>query len=64
MNRKRTRRTVTVDETAEILGISRNLVYQGVRGGQIPSLRVGGRYLVPLPALQKLLTEGTAGPRR
>lgn len=49
----------TVDQVAEILQISRPQAYLGVSTGQIPSIRVGRRILVPRAALEKLLA--TAG---
>ena len=48
-------RTYTVDEAAELLGISRNGAYEGVRSGQIPSIRIGKRILVPKAALERML---------
>jgi len=47
----------TVDEVADILKISRPQAYLGVSTGQIPSIRVGKRILVPRAALEKLLSE-------
>jgi excisionase family DNA binding protein len=41
------RLTLTVEEAAELLGISRALAYEAVRRGEIPSLRIGRRILVP-----------------
>jgi excisionase family DNA binding protein len=41
------RTTLTVAETAELLGISRWLVQQAVRNGSLPSRRVGRRILIP-----------------
>ena len=51
------RKTLTVDETASALGISRNAAYEGVRRGEIPSIRVGRRLLVPRPALERMLEQ-------
>ena len=50
-------RTATVDvpTAAKILGVSRNTAYAGVRGGSIPSIRIGRLIRVPLPALYRLL---------
>jgi len=48
-------RTYSVTEAARILGISRNSAYEGVRRGEIPVIRVGGRILVPAAALNRLL---------
>ena len=49
------RGTLTVEETARYLGISRNSAYAGVKSGDIRSVRVGARILIPRAALQKLL---------
>ena len=38
--------TGTVDEAAEAAGVSRNSAYEGVKTGQIPSIRIGKRILV------------------
>jgi len=52
------RPTVTVDETAQLLGVSRASAYEAVRRGQIPSLHLGRRVLVPVPQLLALLQGG------
>lgn len=49
--------TLTVEEAAEVLGISRPSAYQGVERGEIPHIRVGKRILVPRSALERLLAE-------
>ncbi len=51
------REVLTVEEAARVLGISRYLAYEGVRSGEIPSLRVGRRIVVPRVALDRLLAE-------
>ena len=51
----RNRITLTVDETGEMLGISRALAYDLVRRGEIPSVRLGRRIVVPVRQLQALL---------
>jgi excisionase family DNA binding protein len=65
------RTTATVDEIAELLGVARATAFEGVHAGTIPSLRIGRRILVPLPAIAAALlgvqTNGevnatTAGP--
>jgi excisionase family DNA binding protein len=38
---------MTVEETATLLRISRGLAFAAVRSGEIPSVRVGRRILVP-----------------
>lgn len=53
--------TYTVDQTAALLGIGRNHCYEAVKRGQIPSVRIGRRYLVPRAALNRLLDCAKAG---
>jgi len=50
-----TKRTLTVDEAAKILGISRCSAFQAVHRNEIPHLRIGRRILVPLAGLENLL---------
>ena len=61
------RATVTVEEAAEVLGISRGLAYELVRRGELPSLRLGHRVVIPLRVVDELLgsvrVESPAAPR-
>jgi len=50
------RLTLTVEEAAATLGISRASAYEGVRRGEIPAIRIGRRVLVPRVALDRLLS--------
>ncbi len=52
-----TKLAVTVTEAAQQLGIGRNLAYDAIRRGEIPSIRVGKRLLVPVTALERMLAE-------
>jgi excisionase family DNA binding protein len=45
------RLVVSVTEAAELLGISRGLAYELARAGQLPTLRLGRRLVVPRAAL-------------
>jgi excisionase family DNA binding protein len=45
----------TVEEAAQLLGISRSFAYEAVQRGEIPSMRIGRRILVPKVALERLL---------
>ena len=54
------KRTYSVEEAATILGIGRSAAYQAVRTGEIPAIRIGRRLLVPVQALEQLLS--TAKP--
>jgi excisionase family DNA binding protein len=49
------RPTVTVEEAAQILGLSRNPTYDAVRNKQIPSIRVGRSLKVPSAWLRRML---------
>lgn len=49
------RLTVSVEEAARLLGISRGHAYALVNRREIPSLRLGRRIVVPLRAIDRLL---------
>ena len=51
------RTTLTIEEMSLTLGIGRNTAYQAVRTGEIPSIRIGRRILVPVAAFEKMLSE-------
>lgn len=51
------RLTLTVEEVAALLGISRALGYELVARGELPSLRLGRRIVVPRRALERLVDE-------
>lgn len=50
-----TRPTVTVEEAAGFLGIARGSAYEAARRGDLPTIRVGRRLLVPTAALRRML---------
>lgn len=54
------RRTYTVDEVAELLGLSRNSAYVAARANKlpVPVIRVGRRMLVSRAALDRFLDAG------
>ena len=49
------RLTFTVEEAAQKIGISRAKAYECVRSGEIPSVRIGRRLVVPRVALDRML---------
>jgi len=51
------RLTLTIDETAKLLGIGRQLAYNRAKTGEIPVIKIGRRLLVSRSALAKLLAE-------
>jgi excisionase family DNA binding protein len=55
MRRTGQRLTISVEEVGRLLGISRGLAYVLVNRGDIPSIRLGRRIVVPRKALDRLL---------
>ena len=54
---------LSVEEVRRILGLSRGLTYEAIRNGEIPSIRIGHRILIPKVALEHMLgVSGTAIP--
>jgi len=51
------RLTLSVEEAAHLLGISRGLAYELARSGQLPVVRLGRRLLVPKVALERMLAQ-------
>jgi len=51
----RPRMTISVDETADLLGISRWLAYDQIQRGELPAVRVGRRLRVPVRPLLALI---------
>lgn len=57
------RLTMTVEQAAAALGVSRGTAYEAVKTGLLPTLRVGRRLLVPIEGLHSLLKTATE-PKR
>jgi excisionase family DNA binding protein len=53
------KQTISIDEAAKVLGIGRNKAYEAAHCGEIPTIRIGKRLLVPLAALERML-QGSA----
>jgi len=51
------RLTLTVEEAAAALGISRSFAYEAVYRKEIPHVKIGRRILVPKAALQRMLED-------
>jgi excisionase family DNA binding protein len=49
------RQTYSVDEAAKMIGVSRTSAWKAVQNGELPSIRIGHRCLVPRAALDRLL---------
>ena len=55
------RRTLTVEEAGQWLGIGRSAAYAAANRGELPTIRIGRRLVVPKDALERMLSgEGTA----
>jgi excisionase family DNA binding protein len=53
--------TLTVNETAKLLGIGRNQAYEAIKRGEIPGvIRIGRRLLVSEAALHRLINADAA----
>ena len=46
---------ISVREFTKRHGLSRNLVYEQLHKGVLPSVRLGGRVLIPVDALQQMM---------
>lgn len=62
MNHTADRKTYTVDEVARLLGISRGSAYEAIRKGQIRSLTIGRRIVIPPSVLAELLGDAPPAP--
>jgi excisionase family DNA binding protein len=50
------RATISIEESAQVLGVGRNLAFEMAKNGRLPTLLVGlRRRVVPVAALRKLL---------
>jgi len=49
------RATISVEEFSRLVGISLGSARKAVRTGSVPSLRLGARYLIPVPKLLQML---------
>ena len=51
------RRTYSVPQAGEVLGIGRNASYEAAARGDIPTIKIGHRLVVPIARLNKMLGE-------
>jgi excisionase family DNA binding protein len=49
------RLTYKIEEAGQLLGIGRNKAYEAAASGEIPTIKMGKRLLVPKAALDRIL---------
>jgi excisionase family DNA binding protein len=49
--------TMTVEQAAKLLGVGRGTAYEAARRGELPTVKLGRRLLVPRAALMRMLGE-------
>ena len=49
------KKTLSISEAGEALGIGRSAAYEAARNGQLPTIKIGKRILVPVVALEQML---------
>ena len=49
--------TISVPRAGRVLGVGRNSAYGAAQAGEIPTIRIGGRLVVPVAALRRKLGE-------
>jgi excisionase family DNA binding protein len=58
------RRTYSIPEAAKMLGLSRGAAYDAAKDGSLPTIKIGGRILVPKAMLDRMLTgDADLGPQ-
>jgi excisionase family DNA binding protein len=50
-----TKRTMTVVEAADALGIGKSTLYRQIELGSFPHLRIGGRIVIPVAVIERML---------
>ena len=55
MSHQNDRKTYDVEEAGRLAGISRNHAYEAVKSGEIPSIKIGNRILVPREKWDRIL---------
>jgi len=55
------KKTLSVGEAAEVLGLSREATYDAIRRKELPALHIGRRILIPTEALERVLSGAGSG---
>jgi excisionase family DNA binding protein len=51
------KRTCSIEQAAKALGVCKAVAYEAARTGELPTIKIGRRILVPLAALERKLEE-------
>ena len=60
--REAPRLALTPDEAAHAIGVGRTTIYELLRSGQLRSVKVGTRYVVPIASIDAFLAESDSDP--
>lgn len=55
MQRAAERLTYNIEEAGQLLGLGRNASYEAAKRGELPTIKIGRRLLVPKAALHRML---------
>lgn len=64
ISRRETRRAYGLSEFADMFGISRDSAKRAAKRGDLKTIRLGGRRLVPLTEIERIEKEGLGGTRK
>ena len=53
--------TITADEAARRLGIAKTTLYEALARGEVPGLRIGGRWVLPRARFERFINGEEAG---
>ena len=52
---------LSVPEAGLLLGLARSASYSAAKRGEIPTIKIGGKFIVPKAALERMLAEAGQG---
>jgi|GEM_PF-4003092 len=55
--------TLSVAEAAKIIGCAESTLYQAIKEGKFPSLKIGTTIRIPQPVLERMLATGDMNPK-
>jgi len=61
-NEQKERLFLRISEVARLLSMSRSAAYAAIRSGQLPGIRVAGKWRIPQAALERLLRQAMGAP--